>query len=75
MQNSDALLMNKQNFTQQLPEDTTQDEAIAENANDTPERDSHPSDRPPTSTSRLLIGLTPFWHSRSSTGKIGHERA
>ena len=64
MQNSDALLMNKQNFTQQLPEDTTQDEAIAENANDTPERDSHPSDRPPTSTSRLLIGLTPFWHDR-----------
>src|SRR2546430_1400981 len=64
MQNSDALLMNKQNFTQQLPEDTTQDEAIAENANDTKESYSHPSDRPPTPTSRLLIGLTPFWHDR-----------
>jgi len=64
MQNSDALLMNKQNFTQQLPEDTTQDEAIAENANDTQEDDSQPSDRPPTSTSGLLIGLTPFWHDR-----------
>ncbi len=64
MQNSDALLMNKQNFTQQLPEDTTQDEAIAENANDTQESDSQPSDRPPTSTSRLLAGLTPFCHDR-----------
>ena len=64
MQNSEALLMNKQNFTQQLPEDTTQDEAIAENANDTQESDSQPSDRPPTSTSRLLAGLTPFCHDR-----------
>ena len=64
MQNSEALLMNKQNFTQQLPEDTTQDEAIAENANDTQESESYPGDRPPTSTSRLLAGLTPFWHDR-----------
>ncbi|HEY6284856.1 MAG TPA: hypothetical protein VIX20_04275, partial [Ktedonobacteraceae bacterium] len=64
MQNSEVPLMNGQNFTQQLPEHTTQDEVIAENANDTQESDSHPSDRPPTSTSRLLIGLTPFWHDR-----------
>ena len=64
MQNSEMPLMNGQNFTQQLPEDTTQNEAIAENTNDTQECDSHPSDRPPTSTSRLLIGLTPFWHDR-----------
>src|SRR5207244_976184 len=39
-------------------------EAIAENANDTQEDDSQPSGRPPTSTSRLLTGLTPFWHDR-----------
>src|SRR5947199_245303 len=58
------ILIIKQNFTQQLPEDTTQDEAIAENENDTQESDSYPSDRPPTSTSRLLTGLTPFWHDR-----------
>ena len=64
MQNSEALLMSKQNFTQQLPEDTTQDEAIAENANDTQESESYPGDRPPTSTSRLLAGLTPFCHDR-----------
>jgi len=56
--------MNGQNFTQQLPEDTSQDEAIAEIAKDTQEIDSHPSDLPPTSTSRRLIGLTPFWYDR-----------
>jgi O-antigen ligase len=64
IQNSEMPLMNGQNFTQQLPEDTTQNEAIAENANDTQESDSHPSDLPPAATSRLLIGLTSFWHDR-----------
>ena len=64
MQNSEVPMMNRQNFTQQLPEDTAQDEAIAENANDTQKDGSRPSDRPPTSTSRLLRGLTPFWHDR-----------
>ncbi len=56
--------MSGQHFTQQLPEDITHDEAIVENANDTQEDESRQSDRPPTSTSRLLIGLTPFWHNR-----------
>ena len=64
MQNSEVPMMNGQHFTQQLPEDITQDEAIVENANDTQEDESRQSDRPPTSTSRLLIGLAPFWHDR-----------
>ena len=64
MQNSEAPMMSGQNFTQQLPEDTTQNEAIIEDTNDTQEDKSRQSDRPPTSTSRLLTGLTPFWHDR-----------
>src|SRR5437763_5601715 len=64
MQNREVPKMSGQNFTQQLPEDTTQDGAIVENANDTKEDESRQSDRPPTSTSRLLTGLTPFWHDR-----------
>jgi len=57
-------MMNGQNFTQQLPENATQDEGITEKANDTREVESHPSGRPPTSTSRILRGLTPFWQDR-----------
>ena len=64
MQNSEAPMMSGQNFTQQLPEDTTQNEAIVEDANDTQEDKSRQSDSPPTSTSRFLTGLTPFWHDR-----------
>lgn len=64
MQNSEAPMMSGQNFTQQLPEDTTQNEAIIEDTNDTQEDKSRQSDRPPTSTSRFLTGLTPFWHDR-----------
>src|SRR5712691_5605594 len=64
MQKSEVPMMNGQNFTKLLPEDITQDEAISEDVNDTQEDDSHPSDRPPTSISRLLTGLTPFWYDR-----------
>jgi O-antigen ligase len=56
--------MNSQNLLRQLPEDTTQNEAIAKIANDTQESDSHASDSPPTTTLRLLKGLSPFWHDR-----------
>ena len=56
--------MNSQNLLRQLPEDTTQNEAIAKIANDTQESDSHASDSPPTITLRLLKGLSPFWHDR-----------
>jgi O-antigen ligase len=64
MQNSEVPMMNRQNFTQQLPEDTAQNEAIKEKANDTQKDEAHLSDRPPTSTSRLLTSLLPFWRDR-----------
>ena len=64
MQNSEMPMMNGQNFTQQLPENTAKDEVITEKANNTQEDESHLSNRPPTSTSRLLTDLTPFWHDR-----------
>jgi O-antigen ligase len=57
-------MMNGQNFTQQLPEDTAKDETITEKANDTQEDESHLSYLPPTFTFRLLTNLTPFWHDR-----------
>jgi O-antigen ligase len=56
--------MNRHNLLRQLPVDVTQKEAIAEDAKDTQESDTHASDSPPTTTSRLLKGLTPFWHDR-----------
>ena len=62
LQNSEVRMMSGQQFTQQLPEDITHDEAIVEHANDIQEDESRQSDRPPTS--RLLIGLAPFWHDR-----------
>jgi O-antigen ligase len=64
MQNSEVPMMNGQNFTQQLPGDPAQDEAITEKANDNQEDECNPSDSPPTSTPQLLTGLTPFWHDR-----------
>ena len=64
MQNSEAPIMNGQNFTQQLPENTAKDEAITEKAKNSQENESHLSDRPPASTSRLLTDLAPFWHDR-----------
>ena len=64
MQNSEVPMMSRQHFTQQLPGDTAKDEAIIEKANDNQEDESHPFDRPPTSTPQLLTGLTPFWHDR-----------
>ncbi len=60
MQNSEVPMMSRQHFTQQLPGDTAKDEAIIEKANDNQEDESHPFDRPPTSTPQLLTGLTPF---------------
>src|SRR5258708_25686836 len=56
--------MNSQSFLGQLPEDTTKNVAITEDANDTQESDSHASDSPPRTTSRILKGFTPFWHNR-----------
>ena len=64
MQNSEVPMMSRQHFTQQLPGDTAKDEAIIEKANDNQEDESHPFDRPPTSTPQLLTGLTPFRHDR-----------
>jgi O-antigen ligase len=64
MQNSEAPMMNGQQFTQQLPDDTAQDEAITEKANDKQEDEFNPSDSPPTSTLQHLTGLTPFWRDR-----------
>jgi putative inorganic carbon (HCO3(-)) transporter len=64
MQNSEAPKMNSQNLLQQVPEDAAQNDPIAEDAKDTQESDSHVSDSPPTATSRLLKGLTPFWYDR-----------
>lgn len=64
MQNSEVPRMNRQHFTQQLPGDTAQNEAISERANDIQEVESKPFDRPPTSAPQLLTGLTPFWHDR-----------
>ena len=56
--------MSGQNITQHLTENTTQGEAIIENVNDPQKDEYRQSDRPPTSTSRFLAGLTPFWHDR-----------
>src|SRR5713101_6027636 len=56
--------MNSQSFLRQLPEDTTKNVAITEDANDTQESDSYASDSPPPTTYRLLKGFTPFWHDR-----------
>src|SRR5260370_11981338 len=56
--------MNGQSLLRQLPEDTTKNVAISEEANDTQESDSHASDSPPRTTSRILKGFTPFWHDR-----------
>ena len=56
--------MSGQHFTQQLPEDISHDEAIVEHVDDTQKDRFNQSDRPPDSTSRLLRGLTPFWHDR-----------
>ena len=56
--------MSGQNNIQQLRENTTQDEAIIENVKDPQKDEYRQSDRPPTSTSRFLTGLTPFWHDR-----------
>jgi putative inorganic carbon (hco3(-)) transporter len=56
--------MNRQNLIRQFPEDTTQTKATIENTNETQESDFRASDNPPTTTSRLLKGLSPFWHDR-----------
>src|SRR6266849_2514820 len=56
--------MNSQSFLRQLPEDTTKNVAITEDANDTQESYSHASDSPPRTTSRILKGFAPFWHDR-----------
>jgi putative inorganic carbon (hco3(-)) transporter len=56
--------MNRQNLLRQLSVDATQKKAIAEDAKDTQESDIRASDSPPPTTSRLLKGLTPFWHDR-----------
>jgi O-antigen ligase len=64
MQNSETAMTNSQNFTQQFPEEATQEETIVEKTNANQEDGLRSVDFPPTSTVRILVGLTPFWHDR-----------